>query len=177
MRNRKLLIIPLLAGLLAVTTTPGRADETPPVPTSDQEGPMIPGITKEVEAVNDSTWSLVRNAVSWLGVPYRHGGRSADKGFDCSGFVLSVYQKTFNLALPPSALLMSKVGQQIAREELRIGDLIFFNTLRRPFSHVGIYLGENRFIHACSSANQVKIDTLDQYYTKRLNGFRRISDG
>jgi cell wall-associated NlpC family hydrolase len=128
-------------------------------------------------AIDQNTWSLVQNALGWLGVPYRRGGKSADHGFDCSGFVGAVYKKTFGLVLPPSALTISKIGQPVTFAELRIGDLIFFNTLRRPFSHVGIYMGEGRFIHACSTANQIKVDNLDQYYKKRINGFRRINLG
>lgn len=128
-------------------------------------------------AIDQNTWSLVQNALGWLGVPYRRGGKSADHGFDCSGFVGAVYKKTFDLVLPPSALTISKIGQPVSFAELRIGDLIFFNTLRRPFSHVGIYMGEGRFIHACSTANQIKVDNLDQYYKKRINGFRRINLG
>lgn len=130
-----------------------------------------------VPQIDQATWSLVRNAMEWLGAPYRRGGKSADRGFDCSGFVGAVFAKTFGLVLPPSALLISKIGQPITFAELKIGDLIFFNTLRRPFSHVGIYMGEGRFIHACSTANQIKVDTLDRYYTKRINGFRRINLG
>lgn len=164
----------ILALALGLAIGPARAEELPAVVQKSLElaAEMPPA---PVPSVDPAIWSLVQNAVAWLGVPYRHGGKTADRGFDCSGFVGAVYKKTFGLILPPSALTISKFGQPITFEELKIGDLIFFNTLRRPFSHVGIYMGEGRFIHACSTANQIKIDNLDQYYTKRINGFRRIN--
>lgn len=161
---------------LCIAVATAKADNLPAVgrqpvavATDSEAGPL--------PAIDPATWSLVENAISWLGAPYRRGGKSADKGFDCSGFVGAVYAKTFGLVLPPSALSISKIGQPISFTELKIGDLIFFNTLRRPFSHVGIYLGEGRFIHACSTGKQIKVDTLDRYYSKRLNGFRRINLG
>ena len=161
-----------LAFCVMLSTT--RADELPSV--IDQPAAVaVRSSEAAAPGIDQNTWSLVQNALGWLGVPYRRGGKSPDRGFDCSGFVGAVYAKTFGLVLPPSALAISKIGQPVSFAELRIGDLIFFNTLRRPFSHVGIYMGEGRFIHACSTGNQIKVDTLDQYYTKRLNGFRRIN--
>lgn len=173
---KKSLVITTIAVALGLATTTIRADELPPIgPNPSEAAANLPATP--LPDIDPAVWSLVRNAVEWLGVPYRPGGKSADRGFDCSGFVGAVFKKTFGLVLPPSALTISKIGQPITFEELQIGDLIFFNTLRRPFSHVGIYMGEGRFIHACSTANQIKIDTLDQYYKKRLNGFRRINLG
>ena len=118
--------------------------------------------------------ALVRNALAALGVQYKMGGRS-DLALDCSGFIKQVYERTFGSVLPPTAKLISQVGAVIKVDELKVGDLIFFNTLRRPFSHVGMYLGGNRFIHASSKAKQVKIDTLDGYYQQRIDGYRRIA--
>jgi cell wall-associated NlpC family hydrolase len=172
----KNLITTTIAVALSLSIATARADELPAVTASPVEIAADTGVVPGPE-IDQATWSLVRNALEWLGVPYRRGGKSPDRGFDCSGFVGAVFQKTFGLVLPPSALTISKVGQPVTFEELRIGDLLFFNTLRRPFSHVGIYMGEGRFIHACSTANQIKVDTLDQYYKKRLNGFRRINLG
>lgn len=170
---RKSIAIITIAVALCVAISTVRAEELPAAlsqPTEVENNGAAP-------VIDQNTWDLVQNALGWLGVPYRRGGKSADHGFDCSGFVGAVFAKTFGLVLPPSALLISKIGQPITFAELKIGDLIFFNTLRRPFSHVGIYMGEGRFIHACSSANQIKVDKLDQYYTKRINGFRRINLG
>ena len=174
MTFKKHLALPALIVALFIAISTARADELPPTLQPSVDVAANTGTGTESPTIDRSTWSLVQNAMGWLGVPYRRGGKTADHGFDCSGFVRAVYEKTFGLALPPSALLISKIGQPISFEELKIGDLIFFNTLRRPFSHVGIYLGEGRFIHAPSTGNQIKVDNLDQYYSKRINGFRRI---
>lgn len=165
-----------IALALSMAVSTAGADELPAV-SQNAVGVATSTAASPGPQIDQATWALVRNAVEWLGVPYRRGGKSADRGFDCSGFVGAVFAKTFGLVLPPSALMISKIGQPISSAELKIGDLIFFNTLRRPFSHVGIYMGEGRFIHACSTANQIKVDTLDHYYTKRINGFRRINLG
>lgn len=176
MMFKKNLAIAIVAVALSLALSTARADELPALVQNPMEvAENLPATP--LPAIDPATWALVRNAVGWLGVPYRPGGKSAERGFDCSGFVGAVFKKTFGLVLPPSALTISKIGQPITFEELQIGDLIFFNTLRRPFSHIGIYMGEGRFIHACSTANQIKIDNLDQYYKKRLNGFRRINLG
>lgn len=172
----KRLVFTTIALTLSLAIPTARAAELPAV-VQDSAGVATSAGASSGPQIDQATWSLVRNAMEWLGVPYRRGGKSADRGFDCSGFVGAVFAKTFGLVLPPSALMISKIGQPISSAELKIGDLIFFNTLRRPFSHVGIYMGEGRFIHACSTANQIKVDTLDNYYTKRINGFRRINFG
>lgn len=173
---KKSLAVTTLAVALCIAISTAWAEELPA-----GVGHSADGAANTVAApgspIDQSAWSLVQNALGWLGTPYRRGGKSADRGFDCSGFVGAVYAKTFGLVLPPSALSISRIGRPISFAELKIGDLIFFNTLRRPFSHVGIYLGEGRFIHACSTGKQIKVDSLDQYYTKRLNGFRRIDLG
>ncbi len=175
MTKKSLAIITIAITLcLAISTV--RADELPTDATAPAEVAANTA-TASLPAIDQNSWSLVQNALGWLGVPYRRGGKSADHGFDCSGFVGAVYAKTFGLVLPSSALSISKVGQPVSFAELKIGDLIFFNTMRRPFSHVGIYMGEGRFIHASSTGSQIKVDTLDQYYTKRINGFRRINLG
>jgi cell wall-associated NlpC family hydrolase len=173
---KKIITVTSLAVALCLAISTARADELSSVISQSAEVAADP-IAASIPSIDQNAWSLVQNALGWLGVPYRRGGKSADQGFDCSGFVGAVYAKTFGLVLPPSAILISKIGQPISFAELKIGDLIFFNTLRRPFSHVGIYLGEGRFIHACSTGKQIKVDTLDQYYSKRLNGFRRINLG
>lgn len=131
-------------------------------------------VTKPESAGLPPELALVSNALASLGVQYRFGGRS-ESALDCSGFIKQVFERTFGMALPPTAKLISEVGTKIGFEDLKVGDLIFFNTLRRPFSHVGMYLGEGRFIHASSMAKQVKIDMLDGYYKQRIDGYRRIN--
>lgn len=117
---------------------------------------------------------LLLRAMALIGTPYRFGGSSPDTGFDCSGFVRYVFQSS-GLVLPRTSDEMSQTGSQIGKDELQPGDLVFFDTLRRPFSHVGIYLGEHRFIHAPSNGGYVEIVNLtDRYWRKRYNGARRI---
>lgn len=125
------------------------------------------------------SWSdareLVLQAMGFLGIRYHYGGISPETGFDCSGLVTYVFNQVAGLVLPHNARAISRVGEKISRDELRPGDLVFFNTLRRPFSHVGIYLGEHRFIHAPSRGGAVEIVNMsDRYWRRRYNGARRI---
>jgi cell wall-associated NlpC family hydrolase len=111
-----------------------------------------------------------------LDIRYRRGGSSPEAGFDCSGFVGHVFREGLGLILPRSSKEMSKSGEIVTRDELRPGDLVFFNTMRRAFSHVGIYLGDNQFVHAPRTGGRVRIEDLrDGYWMKRFNGARRIS--
>lgn len=118
---------------------------------------------------------LVLRALSLLGVHYRFGGNSPESGLDCSGLVRYVFREAAGLALPRRSEEISRVGQHVNHEELREGDLVFFNTLRRAFSHVGIYIGEGRFVHAPSSGGQVSVEEIDRrYWQHRFNGGRRL---
>jgi cell wall-associated NlpC family hydrolase len=110
-----------------------------------------------------------------LGVRYRFGGADVLRGVDCSGLVRLVWQR-LGLAEPPrTSAAMAYRGQAVPREALQPGDLVFFNTRGRPFSHVGIYLGDGRFVHASSVARRVTENALDQpYYRQRFNGARRL---
>ena len=119
---------------------------------------------------------LVVRALSFVGVNYRRGGESPETGFDCSGLVRHVFRESLGLMLPRTSRDISRVGETIQRDELQPGDLVFFNTLRRGFSHVGIYLGERRFVHAPASGGEVRVEDMRQnYWVKRFNGARRIA--
>ncbi len=114
-------------------------------------------------------------AMSLIGTPYRNGGASPSTGFDCSGLVAFVFGEVAGLRLPRSAEEQARVGREVARHELTPGDLVFFDTLRRPFSHVGIYLADVRFVHAPSSNGVVRTENLqDRYWAARWNGARRL---
>jgi cell wall-associated NlpC family hydrolase len=115
-------------------------------------------------------------ALSLVGTPYKYGGNSPEKGLDCSGFVRHVYKESAGLELPRSARQISQDGSKITQDELRPGDLVFFNTLKKPFSHVGIYAGDGKFVHSSSSrSKQVAISSLtERYWSQRYNGARRI---
>ncbi len=115
-------------------------------------------------------------AVSLVGSPYRLGGTSPETGVDCSGFVGHVFRKAVGVALPRDSRAISEAAQPVAEDELQPGDLVFFNTLNRPFSHVGIYLGDDRFVHASSSrTGVVMVSSLnDRYWHERFDGARRV---
>ena len=118
---------------------------------------------------------LVIQAMGLLGVPYKKGGTSEEKGFDCSGFVRYMYEKSVGLVLPRRAEEQAKVTEEISRSELKPGDLVFFNTLKRTFSHVGIYVGDGKFIHAPRPGKAVRVDDMrEAYWQQRFNGARRV---
>lgn len=110
-----------------------------------------------------------------LGVDYRYGGKSPATGFDCSGLVAYVYREAWGVRLPPNTAAQSQAGTPISLAELQAGDLVFYNTQKQPFSHVGIYLGDGRFVHAPKTGAQVRIESLQSaYWAQRYDGARRI---
>lgn len=118
---------------------------------------------------------LAVRALGMLGIRYKYGGTEPESGVDCSGLVRFVFKDTWGTELPRTSEEMSRFGEKVDAHELQPGDLVFYNTLRRSFSHVGIYLGENRFIHAPSGGGQVRIESMDvNYWKKRFNGARRV---
>ncbi|WP_175953422.1 C40 family peptidase [Burkholderia sp. BCC0405] len=118
---------------------------------------------------------VVVGALNMIGVRYRWGGNSPDSGLDCSGFVRYVFQDTLGMSLPRRAEEMSRVGEKVSMSNLKPGDLVFFNTMRRTFSHVGIYIGDNKFVHSPSTGSTIRVDDLDSgYWEKRFTGARRI---
>jgi len=128
-----------------------------------------------VDRATATAQDAVDQAMDLLGIRYRRGGSSPEAGFDCSGFVNHVFREGLGLILPRSSKEMSRSGQEISRDELRPGDLVFFNTMRHAFSHVGIYLGDNQFVHAPRTGGRVRIEDLrDGYWMKRFNGARRV---
>jgi len=118
---------------------------------------------------------LALHALSHIGVPYRYGGASPTNGFDCSGLVQYVYHRGAGLALPRNTQALSAVGAPVPDGTLEPGDLVFFDTLRKPYSHVGIYLGDQRFIHAPTTGGYVElVDMRHRYWQSRFNGARRL---
>ena len=133
------------------------------------------GASQIVRQVRDTASDLVLSAMNFLGVPYRRGGVT-DDGFDCSGFTRHVFELSLGLVLPHRADDQAKNAGLLAvtREELKPGDLVFFNTMRRTFSHVGIYVGEDKFIHAPRPGGDVRVDDMRQsYWARRFTGARR----
>ncbi|QEI09432.1 NlpC/P60 family protein [Pigmentiphaga aceris] len=122
----------------------------------------------------DGTAELALRAVQYLGIPYRRGG-TGPTGFDCSGLVRFVFGEVLGLKLPHRAEEIVNMGQELKSKDLEPGDLVFYNTMGRRNSHVGIYLGDNRFVHAPSSGGVVRIESMElAYWKKRFNGARRI---
>jgi cell wall-associated NlpC family hydrolase len=128
-------------------------------------------------SVSEKTNLMLGQAMTLLGVPYKKGGNSAESGFDCSGFVRHIYETSIGRLLPRRAEEQAVATEKIDRNELNPGDLVFFNTMRRTFSHVGIYIGDGKFIHAPSAGKAVRVDDLRAaYWTKRFTGARRVQE-
>lgn len=161
----------LTYALIAIGLASGCAHHAP-----QETGPAAPyDAAGAVEPGADQRSELLLRALGLVGVPYRFGGHSPDTGFDCSGLVHYLFSEVLGLALPRRTQDMSRVGDSVGRHELYPGDLVFFDTLREPYSHVGIYLGDQRFIHAPSSGGRVEIVTMtNRYWLRRYNGARRI---
>lgn len=129
-----------------------------------------------MQSVRDTASELVSSAMGFLGVPYRRGPSSEADGFDCSSFTRHIFEISVGLALPRSAHEQASANTltKVQRAELKPGDLVFFNTMRRTFSHVGIYLGDHKFIHAPRTGALVRIEDLRQsYWARRFTGARR----
>ncbi|WP_439113467.1 C40 family peptidase [Hydrogenophaga sp.] len=128
------------------------------------------------ESVGERASSLVVNAMGFLGVPYKYGGNSAETGFDCSGFVRAVFEQSVGKVLPRRAHEQAASTEEIDRSELKPGDLVFFNTMKRAFSHVGIYVGDGKFIHSPRSGAHVRVEDMRiAYWQTRFNGARRVA--
>src|SRR6266704_6112881 len=119
---------------------------------------------------------IVLQALAKAGVPYRRGGDSRENGFDCSGLVAHVYREAFGIQLPHNAQAQSRMGKPVTLSQLEAGDLVFYNTERRPYSHVGICLGDNRCMHAPRPGTAVRVENMrGTYWVRRFDGARRIS--
>lgn len=152
----------------AATATPVAAEAT-------AETSLRAQLEQFKNAVSITTSDLVLTAMGFLGVPYKRGGNTETTGFDCSGFVRATYERTLGLVLPRRAEDQAKATLTIKQEDLRPGDLVFFNTMRRTFSHVGIYVGDGQFIHAPRAGAKVRVEDMRQaYWKKRFNGARRV---
>lgn len=136
---------------------------------------VVQQVGQQVSQVSERTGDLISTAIGLLGIPYLRGGNSAETGFDCSGFVRAIYKETIGLVLPRSSDQQANATQKIDKNELKPGDLVFFNTMKRTFSHVGIYLGEGKFIHSPRSGASVRIEDMRMpYWNVRFDGARRV---
>jgi len=143
--------------------------------TSSSSSAAAGGTRSFLSGMASKAGDVVVGALNMIGVRYRWGGNTPDSGLDCSGFVRYVFQDTLGMTLPRRAEEMSRVGEKVRVSELKPGDLVFFNTMRRSFSHVGIYIGDNKFVHSPSTGSTIRVDDMDNsYWEKRYTGARRI---
>ncbi len=136
----------------------------------------VPVDTPDHGSIPADRAEIIEVAKSYLGTPYRSGGTSRN-GVDCSGFVTAVFRQ-FDISLPRTSLGQSSSGEHISESKMQPADLVFFKTSRRrPVSHVGIYMGKGKFIHASTRSRRVRIDDLeDDYFRKRFVVARRVVD-
>ncbi|MBK1679114.1 C40 family peptidase [Rhodocyclus tenuis] len=164
MSVQRLLSALLLASLLATSAIAAPTEQ----PKAADEMSLF-------ERYTNSAQDLILKGLELVGINYRRGGTNPDTGLDCSGFVQLVYREAVGLVLPRTAREQSQVGDVVDKNELKPGDLVFFNTMRRAFSHVGIYLGDNRFLHAPRTGAEVRVEDMRQsYWVKRFDGGRRV---
>ena len=165
----KMIVIGALLGTVQVMPSQAMAADDPPTETSKA--------INALRDLRDKTSDLTMNAMSLLGIKYKRGGNTPENGLDCSGFVRLVFKNTGETELPRTAKEISNQGTTIDEKDLKPGDLVFYNTLKKSFSHVGIYLGDNKFIHAPSAGGRVRIESMNlDYWRKRFNGARRINE-
>jgi cell wall-associated NlpC family hydrolase len=139
------------------------AEESPPAPPSFMAASI------------DKAQNTLGYALSLVGVDYKFGGTSPETGLDCSGFVRHVFQQAADMVLPHNAKAISMFGKKIAISELKPGDLVFYNTMRHTYSHVGIYLGDNKFVHSSVTGRGVEVANMkESYWARRFNGARRM---
>lgn len=184
---RNLILSGLAAGVLALTSLPAHAlpDAADPISRFLQDrfntdtAAASAGRTAEdlLVGVRETASDLVLSAMNFLGVRYRFGGTSEETGFDCSGFTRHVFENSVGLLLPRRSSEQAHAPGllSIRQDDLKPGDLVFFNTMRSAFSHVGIYVGEGKFIHAPRTGSTVRVEDMRQdYWTRRFDGARRV---
>lgn len=169
-------ILPFLNLLLAATLSLSAAGVSAQ---SDSRSSADKRIAKKLNTlelnVTGPASDLVSNAMQLLGVRYHRGGTNEASGFDCSGFVRAMYEKTVGLVLPHNAREQAAVTDKVDPTELQPGDLVFFNTMKHAFSHVGIYLGDGKFIHSPRTGSAIRIEDMrEAYWVRRFNGARRV---
>jgi cell wall-associated NlpC family hydrolase len=146
------------------------ASAAPPPASQASQTSQTSQAVRAVNAVNAVGNEVALYAMGMIGIGYRFGGKKPEAGLDCSGMVSYIFKRAADLRVQGSAADIARQGQEIEPDELRAGDLVFFNTLNRMFSHVGIYIGDRRFVHAPSSNGKVRIDSLDNsYYAQRYH--------
>ncbi len=163
-------------GLSGLVGCAGRPAPIPPRPAHPSNAPAFDSIDSLLAADPDPRRTeLVMMALSFIGIPYILGGTTPERGFDCSGLIAHVYRRTLNQILPRTTWEQSRIGEPIAVPALRAGDLLFYNTLGRRNSHVALYIGQARFIHAPATGGVVSIAAMaTEYWVPRFDGARKV---
>ncbi|MFV2029447.1 C40 family peptidase [Neisseria sp. S1] len=118
---------------------------------------------------------LISSAMGLLGVAYRYGGTSASTGFDCSGFMQHIFRRSMQINLPRTSAEQARMGVAVSRSDLQPGDMVFFSTVGGRISHVGLYIGNNRFIHAPRTGKSIEITSMsNKYWNARYVTARRV---
>ena len=167
-RNLLYFIVFILSGC-------GSFGPSPPAPVEPASQNQANQSGRQAAASRPNHAEALLQALLSLGVDYRYGGASPVTGFDCSGLVAHVFLEAWNVRLPRTTREQSQSGMPVSLAELQAGDLVFYDTLQRPYSHVGIYLGDGRFVHAPKTGARVRVEsTKTAYWARRYNGARRI---
>jgi cell wall-associated NlpC family hydrolase len=166
----------LVAMMLACIFNPadGAAQDAAVAPTETLTDSAL-GEHTLIESTQERVGNAIEFALSHIGVRYKFGGNTPESGFDCSGLVRWVFNRSWGVLLPRRSMDIATLGVPVEKGNLKPGDLVFFNTMRRAFSHVGIYLGDGKFLHAPARGSEVRVENIDQiYWNKRFSGARRI---
>lgn len=167
--------VAVIAAALMAAIPSARADDALPAATAAPAATVASGMASVASDAWETAQGLTGRALDLLGIRYKWGGTTPQSGLDCSGLVQFVFQEVTGVTLPRSAKELSRIGDKVARDDLKPGDLVFFNTRRFAYSHVGIYLGDNRFIHAPRRGREVEVATIDgAYWAKHFDGARRL---
>lgn len=162
---QKAIIISLVAAVLGLS----------PLSTQASEYSKLGDPPSALSRYSNAAQEVILKGLQLVGINYRLGGESEKSGLDCSSFVRLVFKETIGVLLPRTAREMSEVGQQVNNTGLQPGDLVFFNTMRRAFSHVGIYIGDGYFLHAPRPGSEVRVESMQSgYWLQRYNGARRV---
>jgi cell wall-associated NlpC family hydrolase len=152
----------------------------PPGASAASEAEAAADVSASSSSATDRVWNRAQDlaifALGLIGVDYRFGGNTPEAGLDCSGLVGYVFQQVTGITLPRTSQELSRMGRRVTVADLKVGDLVFFDTRSLPFSHVGIYLGDDRFVHAPSRGGEVEIVSLSaKYWHARFSGARRLA--
>ncbi|SCK27095.1 C40 family peptidase [Vogesella sp. LIG4] len=167
MRNAVTVLLLAIVVTACSTSQPPVKKARAPVPTVTLSSLQADGISREI----------LLYTMSMLDIDYQFGGNNPEAGLDCSGLVAYIYKNAAGVSLPHNAAQIANLARPISNSQLRVGDLVFFNTLGRPFSHMGIYIGDGKFVHAPRSHSTIRVERLDNnYFAARYQGARTLFD-